>query len=98
MTSEAEANEAECEEYDEEEEVEPVRVGTDTGFAWVILFASFVCNFLVDGIAFSYGVFMNDVEAEFGAPKYVVALAGSLCVGVYLLVGAPNAHLNKCTF
>lgn len=87
-----EENDAELEDENEElEEVVPTRVGTDSGFAWVILFASFVCNFLVDGIGFSFGVFMADVQAEFEAPKYVVALAGSLCIGVYLLVGAVRA-------
>lgn len=93
---EPEENEEDGDEEEEvlEEDVEPVRVGTDTGFAWVILFASFVCNFLVDGIGFSFGVFMDDVQKEFDAPTHVVALAGSLCVGVYLLVGTNRTRLR----
>ncbi|XP_012215065.1 monocarboxylate transporter 12 isoform X2 [Linepithema humile] len=71
---------------DETIEVEMV-VPPDGGWGWVIVAASFMCNLVVDGIIFSYGVFLNDIANAFSESKARVALVGSLQTGFYLMVG-----------
>ncbi|XP_034177097.1 monocarboxylate transporter 12 isoform X1 [Osmia lignaria lignaria] len=67
-------------------EVEMV-VPPDGGWGWVIVAASFMCNLFVDGIIFSFGVFLNDVSEAFSVSKARVALVGSLQSGFYLMAG-----------
>ncbi|OAD56098.1 Monocarboxylate transporter 12 [Eufriesea mexicana] len=67
-------------------EVEMV-VPPDGGWGWVIVAASFMCNLFVDGIIFSFGVFLNDISAAFAVSKARVALVGSLQSGFYLMAG-----------
>lgn len=59
----------------------------DGGYGWVIVFASFMCNLIVDGIAYTFGVFLDDFVQHFGEGKGTVAWAGSLLSGMYLSVG-----------
>ncbi|XP_070156513.1 monocarboxylate transporter 12 isoform X1 [Polyergus mexicanus] len=67
-------------------EVEMV-VPPDGGWGWVIVAASFMCNFFVDGIIFSFGVFLNEIADAFSISKARVALVGSLQTGFYLMAG-----------
>lgn len=67
-------------------EVEMV-VPPDGGWGWVIVAASFMCNLFVDGIIFSFGVFLNDIADAFSVSKARVALVGSLQSGFYLMAG-----------
>jgi len=53
----------------------------------VIVAASFMCNFFVDGIIFSFGVFLNDIADAFSVSKASVAFVNSLQTGFYLMVG-----------
>ncbi|XP_070524610.1 monocarboxylate transporter 12 isoform X2 [Cardiocondyla obscurior] len=71
---------------DETIEVEMV-VPPDGGWGWVIVAASFMCNFFVDGIIFSFGVFLNDIADAFSVSKASVAFVNSLQSGFYLMVG-----------
>uniref|UniRef100_A0A915PIC1 Major facilitator superfamily (MFS) profile domain-containing protein n=1 Tax=Setaria digitata TaxID=48799 RepID=A0A915PIC1_9BILA len=59
----------------------------DGGYGWVIVFAAFMSNFVVDGIANSFGAFMSVYQEYFGASKALVSLIGSLLIGCYLLIG-----------
>ncbi|RLU23535.1 hypothetical protein DMN91_003740 [Ooceraea biroi] len=67
-------------------EVEMI-VPPDGGWGWVIVAASFMCNLFVDGIIFSFGVFLNDIANAFSVSKARVALVGSLQTGFYLMAG-----------
>ncbi|KAI4487264.1 PREDICTED: uncharacterized protein LOC106793402 [Polistes canadensis] len=67
-------------------EVEMV-VPPDGGWGWMIVAASFLCNFVVDGIIFSFGVFLNDITEAFNVSHASVALVGSLQTGFYLMAG-----------
>ncbi|XP_011263721.1 monocarboxylate transporter 12 [Camponotus floridanus] len=71
---------------DETIEVEMV-VPPDGGWGWVIVGASFMCNFFVDGIIFSFGVFLNEIAGAFSISKARVALVSSLQTGFYLMAG-----------
>ncbi|XP_065084865.1 uncharacterized protein LOC135707064 isoform X2 [Ochlerotatus camptorhynchus] len=68
----------------------------DGGYGWVIVFASFMCNMIVDGIAYTFGVFLNEFVQYFGEGKGTVAWVGSLLSGMYLSAGpVVSALANK---
>jgi hypothetical protein len=62
-------------------------VPPDGGWGWVIAAASFFCNIVVDGIIFSFGMFLRDIAQAFGESKAKVSIVGSLLAGFYLMVG-----------
>lgn len=67
----------------------------DGGFGWVIVAASFLCNLIVDGIAYTFGIFFGEFVRFYDAPKGKVAWVGSLLSGFYLSVGESlNYHLK----
>lgn len=59
----------------------------DGGYGWVVVFASFMCNLVVDGIAYTFGIFLPELVTFFGEGKGTVAWVGSLLSGVYLAAG-----------
>lgn len=62
-------------------------VPPDGGWGWVIVFASFMCNMIVDGIIFSFGMFLTQIATTFTVSKAHVSLVGSLMSGFYLMAG-----------
>lgn len=42
-------------------------------YGWVIVFASFFCNMIVDGIAYTFGIFLPKFVAYYGVGKGEVA-------------------------
>ncbi|XP_049872732.1 monocarboxylate transporter 3 [Pectinophora gossypiella] len=84
------------------EESEPeaaLVVPPDGGWGWVVVVASFMCNFLVDGIIFSGGMLLDSIQEDFKTTKGHVAPVNSLLAGLYLL-GGPfvSALANKYGF
>lgn len=68
----------------------------DGGYGWVVVFASFMCNLVVDGIAYTFGIFLPELVTYFGEGKGKVAWVGSLLSGVYLAAGPiVSALCNK---
>ncbi|XP_052740866.1 monocarboxylate transporter 13 isoform X1 [Bicyclus anynana] len=68
----------------------------DGGYGWVVVFASFMCNLVVDGIAYTFGIFLPELVTYFGEGKGTVAWVGSLLSGVYLAAGpVVSALCNK---
>ncbi|XP_065224690.1 uncharacterized protein LOC135848662 isoform X2 [Planococcus citri] len=68
----------------------------DGGYGWVIVFASFMCNMIVDGIAYTFGIFIGDLVDKFGEGRGKVAWIGSLLSGMYLSAGpVVSAFSNK---
>ncbi|KAK0091706.1 hypothetical protein PV326_002801 [Microctonus aethiopoides] len=68
----------------------------DGGYGWVVVFASFMCNMIVDGIAYTFGIFLNEFVNYFGEGKGKTAWVGSLLTGVYLSAGpVVSALTNK---
>lgn len=59
----------------------------DGGYGWIVVFASFMCNFTVDGICYTFGLFLPYFMAEFHSGKAITALAGSLLSGCYMTAG-----------
>lgn len=46
-----------------------------------------MCNMIVDGIAYTFGVFLGEFVTYFGEGKGKVAWVGSCLSGVYLSAG-----------
>ncbi|XP_018576654.1 monocarboxylate transporter 14 isoform X2 [Anoplophora glabripennis] len=68
----------------------------DGGYGWVVVFASFMCNMIVDGIAYTFGVFLSDIVDSYGETKGKTAWVGSLLSGMYLSAGPlVSALTNK---
>ena len=59
----------------------------DGGWGWVVVFGSFMCNFIVDGIIMTTGMLYPKFKQEYGASNVEVAWISSLLGGFYLLVG-----------
>ncbi|XP_071516142.1 monocarboxylate transporter 14-like isoform X2 [Panulirus ornatus] len=59
----------------------------DGGWGWVIVVVSFLCNAIVDGVAYSFSPFLETLSKQFDAPKGKVAWIPSLLAGVYLSAG-----------
>ncbi|XP_039289346.1 monocarboxylate transporter 2 isoform X2 [Nilaparvata lugens] len=91
------------EEEEEEEEDEGltalVAVPPDGGWGWVVVFASFFCNALVDGLVFSFGAFLSQIPESLNESKAAVSLIGSLLSGFYLIAGpVASALANRYGF
>lgn len=68
----------------------------DGGYGWVVTFASFMCHFIADGIAFSSGVIFPELLNAFGAKKATTSWIGSLFVGIPLIFGpVAGLFVNK---
>ncbi|XP_033758935.1 monocarboxylate transporter 14-like [Pecten maximus] len=74
-------------EFEPEPEPRPNSRCPDGGWGWVIVFASFMCNVIVDGICFTFGQFVQDIISYYDAGHWKATLVGSLLVGCYLLAG-----------
>ncbi|XP_041373528.1 monocarboxylate transporter 14-like [Gigantopelta aegis] len=68
----------------------------DGGYGWVIVACSLVNNIIVDGIGYSFGVFLLEFVEYFKEPKSKVAFVGSLLCGTYLTAGpVVSALVNR---
>ncbi|OQV13661.1 putative Monocarboxylate transporter 13 [Hypsibius exemplaris] len=58
------------------------------GYGWVIVGAAFLCSFIVDGVANSFGMYLITFKETYPEePESVISWIGSLLVGVYLCMG-----------
>lgn len=64
-----------------------VTVPPDGGWGWVVVAASFVANFIVDGILYCYGDFLPYIKKEFDVSNSKASVPGSLLAGFYLMTG-----------
>lgn len=72
--------------------IDGLPVPPDGGYGWIIVIAAFISNFLVDGVANSFGTLMNSFESEFQSSKASTSIIGSLLIGSYLLSGLFNIN------
>merc|ERR1719228_234084 len=70
---------------------------SEGGWGWVVVCASFVCVCVLDGIGYSFGVFLEPLlaESEIGEGRGVLSLAGSMQVSVYGLSSPLVSKLMK---
>ena len=69
------------------EEYECVIVPPDGGFAWVVTFACFMTILISDGILFSFGLILSELEQVFREPVAKVAWIFSIVNGISLISG-----------
>jgi hypothetical protein len=50
----------------------------DGGWGWVIVAASFLCNMVLDGIGYSFGILLNPLMKHYGEGKGMIAMVFSL--------------------
>lgn len=62
-------------------------VPPDGGWGWVITLSSFVIGVIVDGIAFTFGIFFKEFQDYFGANKSTTSSINSVLTGTYLSIG-----------
>ena len=70
-----------------EEEAEDAPLPPDGGWGWVIVAASFLCNLVLDGIAYVFGLLLPPLVSHFSSDPGTVSWVGSLLCGVYLMSG-----------
>ena len=69
----------------QEEEDEANDEVEETCYGWLVVVVSFLCNLVVDGMGYSFGVMLQPLMHEFHVGAFWVSIAGSLQNGVYLL-------------
>ena len=77
--------------YDERRDVEEEdEVQEESWWGWLVVLASFLCNMVIDGMGYSFGVLLEPMRDEFNSGVGKVAFVGSILTGVILL-SAPVA-------
>ena len=66
----------------------------DGGWGWMVVLASLMCNIIVDGVCFSFGVMYVEFLEYFGESTYKTAFVGSLLPGMYLGAGEFTWHVR----
>jgi len=56
-------------------------------WAWVVLLASFLCLCVLDGISYTFGMFLGPLMEELKCGRSAISTAGSLQVGIYSMSG-----------
>lgn len=64
-----------------------VPIPPDGGYGWMIVFACFCCNTIVEGCVGSFGVFLPHLSSGFGSTKAKTTVAGSFLIGGFLTSG-----------
>jgi len=59
----------------------------DGGWGWVIVFACFMCNLVVKGFGFSFGVLLKPLITVFESDRTTVSLVSSISTGITSIVG-----------
>ena len=65
----------------------------DGGWGWLVVLACFLTTFTLDGIGYSFGMFMEPLKAEMKEGNFGVASVGSIQIAVYLSSGPLVASL-----
>jgi len=74
-----------------DDEVPIVPAVPDGGWGWMVVLGTFMIHVICDGIAYSFGVFVEDFVEYFQCSKSAVGGLGSLMLGVTW--GSGNIHL-----
>nr|XP_023030049.1 monocarboxylate transporter 14-like isoform X2 [Leptinotarsa decemlineata] len=68
----------------------------DGGYGWVVVLASFLCNLMVGGISYSFGICISDLVQYYGESKGTTAWVGSALTGCTMCAGPlATAFANK---
>lgn len=62
-------------------------IAPDGGYGWVIVAASFLSSFMIDGVLFSYANFMTVLQKELHVSLTEISIIPSVSMGVYMMFG-----------
>lgn len=86
-------------EKEENSSEEYVIIPPDGGYGWVITAASFLCVLISDGILFSFGLILSELERVYDEPVAKVAWIFSIVNGISLISGPiASALSNRFSF
>lgn len=74
-------------EKEEDSSEEYVIIPPDGGYGWIITAASFLCVLISDGILFSFGLILSELERVYNEPVAKVAWIFSIVNGISLISG-----------
>ncbi|XP_022830097.1 monocarboxylate transporter 4-like [Spodoptera litura] len=76
-----------------------ISVPTEGGWGWVVVLASFLTIFVLDGIYFTFGSVLKEMTYDLAVDESLVALVNSIAVALYF-VGGPlvSALINRFGF
>ncbi|KAJ8971961.1 hypothetical protein NQ317_006003 [Molorchus minor] len=76
-----------------------VVIPPDGGWGWVIVVMAFLCNFIIDGVIYTFGLFLEEISESFNESPTKIALVNSIMSGFYFIVGPITCALtNKYGF
>ena len=75
-----------CDDEDEDDDDDGDGSG-DGGWGWVVMIASLVCNTIVDGVCYTFGILKEHYMVEFQVSHEQVAWVSSLQTCCYMIVG-----------
>ena len=94
--SEGRSNRTDDETREENKEKDEENTVEEGCMGWVVVLASFLCNMVIDGIGYSFGVLLQPLKEEFQAGAGAVAFVGSILAGVIMLTGpVAAASVNR---
>ena len=64
-----------------------VLISPDGGWGWVVVFASFVCQAIIEGLLCVFGLLLPHLLDHYESGRGKTALAGSLMAGMFLMSG-----------
>lgn len=67
-----------------------IPIPPDGGWGWMVVAAAFVCNMIVGGVTYAFGVLQVHLAGYFLVAKSKVLLIGSMQCGMILFVGKLN--------
>jgi len=67
----------------------------DGGWGWVVCFGSFMVNFILDGVMFSFGVMLLELLESFGETKSKTSMVGSALLGMSMMMGNIEFYLQS---
>ena len=64
------------------EENDDIPPPPDGGWGWMVVFASFMVHLIADGMAYSFGIYVETFVVQFEASHFAIGMLGSIMLGV----------------
>lgn len=65
-----------------EKQADPRPYYPDGGWGWMVVFGSFMIHVIADGIAYSFGVYVEELKSHFDCSSAEIGMLGSLMIGI----------------